>query len=310
MRLPSVSTFVAVPLTLAAAVATAPAQATLAGVGGAQAIGSATGTYIVGCTTCPSGVIAMSGDPDQAQGGPGQTSAQVQYAGQGLTHGLLPDVPDAVSGGATYEAMALLSGVAGSPLLRARVTTDNEQVLRPTSTGVQFVGIDAYSVFAQAEAAQRYTYLGSTASTYTFSFQFDGVLQGSLGSASARAGFYAIDDPFLEVALAGNGDFVQGSEVSGAFVRSFDVSIDLNPGDEVLLLGSLSAGVQESYSSEDTSVDVFNTFKVTGIAGDLSLLAIGLTSPTGPGGGTVPVPATAALAAWGLLAVALRRRRR
>lgn len=309
MKLSSVSPFAAAPLALAALLAGAPAQATLAGVGGAQAIGSATGTYIVGCTTCPSGVITMSGNPDQANGGAGQTSAQVQYAGQGVTHDLLPDVPDGVSGGATYEAMALLTGLAGSPLLRARATTDNEQVLRATSTGVQFVGIDAYSVFTLAEAAQRYAYGGSSTATYTFSFQFDGVLQGSLGSASARAGFYALDDPFLEVALAANGDFVLGSEVNGAFVRSFDVSIELNPGDEVLLLGSLSAGVQQSYSSEDSSVDVFNTFKVTGIQGDLSQLRIGLTTPTGPGGGTVPVPATAALAAWGLLAVALRRRR-
>lgn len=275
---------------------------------GATAGGNVSGSFTVGCTTCPVGTITLSGQPNQVDGGAGAQQAAVQYAGVGESHSLLPDVPDGVWGGGSYEVYAGFSALGATPLLRAYASADNEQVLRSTPTGVQFIGIDSYSVFAHASAMQLYTYLGTTPGAYVFNFVVDGLLEGSLASISAGAAFYDPNDPVQEVALVADTAYAQGVAGTSSFDDEVSVAITLDPGQSVLLSAFLSAGVMSSYTSEDSTANAWNTFKIASIQGDLSVLRAQLV-PTTPGGGTVPLPASAALVLLGLaLAGATRRR--
>ena len=104
------------------------AQATLVGPAGATASGSVSGSYIVGCITCPHFDITLSGTPDQASGGAGAATAQVAYSGVGL--GPIGPAPDVVNGGAAYAARAFFEGPSATPVAKARASADNEQVFR------------------------------------------------------------------------------------------------------------------------------------------------------------------------------------
>lgn len=273
---------------------------------GASASGYASGSYIVGCTTCPWGEIAMSGTPVTQAGGNGESQAEVHYAGRGLSQTLVPTDP--TLGGASYDARAYVQGGLALPVVKARASADNEQVWRATPSGPQFVGIDTYGVSANAQALQRYTYLGTSTASYTFTFHVDGQLQGSLGSVSARAALFDGNDPFLEVPLTSHTAFADGVDTS-LLDEVFSLTVELDPGESVLLLASLSVGVMSSYSSEDSSVDAWNTFQATGIVGNTALLRAEVPAvPSTPN--DVPEPASALLAGVALLALSARRRGR
>ena len=291
---------------LAAAVLAPPAlaQSNL----GAAAFGFATGSFDIGCTTCSHMVLTLTGDPAPNEGGNGAASAAFNYVGTPDRALSLVSSDYTLGGGVSMAAVAQVVGPLGTPLLGARAGADNVPAFIVVNPGVQ-IGVDYYGATAQAEVVQRYTFTGTQATTYTFTFHVDGSASDRRAMVSAASGFY---DDFLEVNYAFNSVSVTGTALVGApenqpgvLNESFSVAMTFNPGDSYLMRTWLSAGVVGEYASGMTSAEAMHTLSTTSVTGgDTSLLLASVAA--------VPEPATTASLLAGLALLGswrLRRRR-
>jgi hypothetical protein len=269
---------------------------------GATASGYAWGSFDIGCTTCGHYAIELTGNPAPVEGGPGNLAAGFNYLG-------LPDraasaIPDdyTLGGSAAMAATALIVGPMGTPLLGARAGADNESVFIVQNPQVP-IGVDYYGVSATAEVVQRYTFIGTTPTTYTWTFALDGTIDDSRSSVGGYAGFY---DDWLEVNYAFGSSVHEGVGINSpptSFSDSFSVSMTFAPGESFYMRAWLSAQVLGQYASADTFADAMHTMQVSSVTGgDTSLLLPGLAGP-------VPEPGTAALWLAGVAVVGFMRAR-
>jgi hypothetical protein len=282
-----------VPLLLAALAFAMPADATTSAV---TAGGGAGGEFRIGCSTCPHIVIPLSGMPVQQAAGP--SSAQLAYSGVGTRAETLDGY--SLGGGAAYAVQAGFEGLQQMPRIGARASADNEWAYILADPDRLPVGIDAYYASAYATTVRQYRYGGATPASYTLNFQVDGTLTTSLSSIFASVALYDGSDPVhFETGLIDIGSVsLAGQDSGGAalpFVASFDVSIDLTPGESFYLLGHLYALAAVDYEAGDVAADAYNTLRIAGIGGgDPALL---LAAP-------VPEPGSALLFLIGLPALA------
>jgi hypothetical protein len=268
---------------------------------GASAFGSAFGDFQIGCTTCPHIPIVLTGTPIQQAGGDGFASAAIAYDGQPVRTPAFEGYT--LAGSVHYAATASFSGPLWTPLLGAYAEADNESAYLLVGPNNLPVGIDLYQAYAQASTQMLYTYLGSTASSYTFHFDVEGLVSNEESSLFGSAAIYAgpttnfetglIDFGFVD--LKGTGFNTPAFATAG----SFSVSVSVNPGDSFWLVSQLGALVTMSYNSADSVADAMNTLRVSGIDGDTALLAVS----------AVPEPAPWMLLALGLFSTAALRRR-
>lgn len=270
---------------------------------GASATGYAWGSFDIGCTTCGHYVIELTGNPMPAEGGPGALAAGFDYFG-------LPDraasgIPDdyTLGGSTSMAATASVVGPMGLPLLGARAGADNVPAYIVVQPQVP-IGVDYYGASATAAVVQRYTFVGSTPTTYTWTFALDGTIDDSRSSVGGYAGFY---DEWLEVNYAFGSAVHEGVGLGSPpshFSDSFSLSMSFAPGESFYLWSRLTAQVLGQYASGDTFADAMHTMQVTSInGGDTSLLLPGLAGP-------VPEPGAAALWLAGVAVLGFMRTRR
>lgn len=267
---------------------------------GASIQASVSGDFLIGCTGAGCGHIPliMSGTPEQNVGGPGFASASASYSGVPL------GIPDyTVGGGATYAALANFSGLSATPVLKALATAENVQAFAIGNPSP--AGIDTFNTFVQAQGIQRYTFIGTTDTTYTFNFRVDGSLRTSQASFSANASFHDANDPFLETNIGSGGTFAfgEGVDQTTPFDRTFAVQVTFQPGAAYFMRTQLSVGTAYDFASTSVSANAYNTFLVTSITGaDPNLLVAGIAP--------VPEPQAYAMLALGLVVIGVARRRR
>lgn len=269
---------------------------------GASAAGYAWGSFDIGCTTCGHYLIELTGNPVPFDGGPGALEAGFNYLG-------LPDraasgIPDdyTLGGAVSMAATAAIVGPLGSPLLGARAGADNESAFIVLDPEVP-IGVDYYGASATADVVQRYTFIGSTPTTYTWTFALDGTIDDSRSSVGGHAGFY---DEFLEINYAFGSAVHEGTGLNSpptSFSDSFTLSMTFAPGDSFYMHAWLTAQVLGQYASADTFADAMHTMWVSSVSGgDTSLLLPGIAGP-------VPEPGPAALWLAGLAVLACLRLR-
>lgn len=267
---------------------------------GASAWGYAWGDFRIGCNTCGHYPLVLDGDAAPYDGGPGATSAHIDFAG--LPNREASGVPQdyTLGGMVSMAATATLEGPLSTPLLGARAFADNVEAYL-TANG-QFAGVDYYGAIATADVVQRYTYVGTQEATYTFTFRVDGSEGDNRASVGGYAGFF---DDYLERSYAFNARVFQAPDLTSppsSFDETFELTMTFAPGSSYYLHAWLSAEVTGTYATGETFADASNTMRVVDITGgDLSLLV-----PTA----AVPEPPAPLLALAGTaLLLALRRRR-
>jgi hypothetical protein len=277
---------------------------------GASVSGYASGTFMIGCTTCPHYVLTLVGSdtaPAMADGGPGVTTANASVLLQPdrVASGVPTDY--SLGGSIGMAGTAALQGALGLPVLGVSAQAVNVQsFVQSPYSGLQMVGIDTYGAYVSSALTQRYTYTGTSAATYTFNFAVTGALTDERAVLSASAGFYGNN---LEVPLAWGGMDAAGGVVAPVppvpvqVDDSFSVSLTFNPGDSHVLHTQLNAGILQMYASGTTSVDAMHTLRVTSVTGgDLAQLHAALAP--------VPEPAAAWLLAAGAALLTGRRLRK
>lgn len=251
---------------------------------GASAMGTAYGDFVIGCTTCPHFGIPLTGTPDQLSGGAGASTAGVDYSGTPVYTAELS--PYSLAGSVGYRATAAFSGVLATPLLGAKAWSVNEQAVILDDPAHIPVGIDLYSAYTEARTERTYTYIGSTAASYTFTFQMTGSVSGLQASLFGSAAIYTGLDPYFETGLIDFGSASsKGIDYLGTSVptlQTFDVTVNVAPSQSFVLIAKLSALTGIDYASNDPLADGSHTLLVTAISGDTSLLvAAPVPEPSG-----------------------------
>lgn len=213
------------------------------------------------------------------------------------------------TGTASFYGRALINGPLGLPTVGA-----SAEAIPGVGTHEGFSGTGAYffSAYGSAQAAQYFSYTGSTQQTYTLEFTLSGSADSILDNPTA--GDYALIQVGGGISLFDDGDKLGGELPMGGpvdtsqiqhngsvgmnFRDSGSVSITVNPGDHYYLTAFVNANVGLfGYGYADAR----HTLTVAFVAGDTSQLQAAV----------VPEPSRYALTALGLLAVGgiVRRRR-
>lgn len=254
---------------------------------GATASGYASGTFAIGCTTCPHYEIYLPGDPAPLVGGAGFTSAAFDYSG-GPTGSSVPNPLDYTLGGeVSMAAWAHFQGPLATPSLHARAGAHNVPVyLTADEDRTVNIGVDYYNVSATAETVQRYTYTGTGTATYTFTFGVDGKVTDERTGVFGAAGFF---DDSLEMNLAFGSVHVEGQGLAvytppTSFQESFELTMSFKEGESFYMKAWLTANVTGMYASGSPFADAYDTMQVIGITGgDLSQLRVSMVPESASG---------------------------
>ena len=114
----------------------------------------------------------------QSDGGNGANSAAVGYLG-------------GFGNGAQFQAAASFSGGLQTPVLTVMARTAHQFGPHP---GYSEDGGYDFNASASAAGVQHYTYTGSVAANYEFTFRVDGVIDPALASVFAFAGMFDVDN--------------------------------------------------------------------------------------------------------------------
>lgn len=285
----------------------APARAAwgLINPSGASVSSYAYGSFLIGCETCSSLPIVLTGQPFQDFGGPGSAFAALSYTGEPDLGASDPSLVDyTLGGGVTMDAEASFDASAlRLPVLRAKASADNVQAFLKNTDPPSFAGIDAYAAVASAQTRRLYTWQGTSPATLTFNFVLDGVVEDQRSSLYSSAAFFAPGDYESPLSPMGSA-YAQGAPGYGDTplmqAPTYSVTHTFAPGTSAALQATLSANVVMEYASGVTYADAMHTLLVNSVTGgDLSLL---VAAP-------IPEPTGCLLFATGLGALAASRRR-